>query len=123
MPFKPTSLPDQIAAARTQERRAIDGPITSFSGGAAQKAKESSARWTQSNIRNPQTDSAAPWFSGGQPFSELRFQNRPNFDDWKGRFANETDMGWKFAPPPPEPESAPAPSGSGPSSKDQGGEN
>ena len=35
MPFKPTSLPDQIAAARTQERRAIDGPITSFSGGAA----------------------------------------------------------------------------------------
>lgn len=103
MPFKPTSLPSQIAAARSQVNRAISAPVTSFSGGAAQKAKETSARWTQSNISNPQTDSAAPWFSGAQPFTELRFQNRPNFDDWKNRFSSETDMGWKFMPPPPEP--------------------
>ena len=109
MPFKPTNLPDQIAAARQGERRAIDSPVTSFSGGAAQRAKESSYRWTQSNITNPQTDSAAPWFSGTQPFSELRFQNGKNFDGWKERFIGETDMGWKFAPPPPEPAAQPAP--------------
>ena len=108
MPFKPSNLPNQIAAARQTERRAIDSPVTPFSGGAAQRAKESSARWTQSNINNPATDSAAPWFTGSQPFSELRFQNGANFDGWKNRFINETDMGWKFAPPPPEPTAAPA---------------
>jgi len=103
MPFKPSNLPDQIAAARQSERRSIDAPVTPFAGGAAQRAKESSARWTKSNINNPATDSAAPWFSGTQPFSELRFQNSKNFDGWKERFTSETDMGWKFAPPPPEP--------------------
>jgi len=109
MPFKPSNLPDQIAAARQTERRSIDAPVTSFSAGAAQQAKESSARWTQSNINNPRTDSAAPWFSGAQPFSELRFQNAKNFDGWKQRFVGETDMGWKFAPPPPEPAQATPP--------------
>jgi hypothetical protein len=108
MPFKPTSLPDQIASARGQERRSIDGPVTAVSGGAAIKAKESAFRWTQSGIRDPQRDAAAPWFTGSQPFSEQRFQNGKAFDAWKDRYLNETDMGWKFAPPPPEP-AAPAP--------------
>jgi len=107
MPFKPSSLPEQIAAARGIERQQVDAKPTSFSGGAAQRAKESSFKWTQSGIQNPAKDSAAPWFSGTQPFSELRFQNAQNFDGWKGKFINETDMGWKFAPPPPEPSSEP----------------
>jgi hypothetical protein len=114
MPFKPTSLPAQIAAARSIEREQVDANPTSFAAGAAQRAKETSAKWTQANIRNPATDSAAPWFSGTQPFSELRFQNSKNFDGWKDRFTSETDMGWKFVPPPADPatsdSSAPQPS-------------
>jgi hypothetical protein len=108
MPFKPTSLPAQIASARGVERSQIDAPPTSYSAGAAQRAKVSSYRWTQSNIRNPQSDSAAPWFSGTQPFSELRFQNGKNFDGWQDRFRG-TDSGWKFDAPPPEPEPTPQP--------------
>lgn len=111
MPFKPTNLPDQIAAARQTEQRTIDAPNTSFSGGAAQRAKESSFRWAKSGIANPTADGAPPWFSGAQPFSETRFQHARNFDDWKQRFLNDTDMGWKFAPPPPEPAAPTASSG------------
>ena len=106
MPFKPSSLSEQIAAARGIDRS--QSIPTSFSGGAAQQAKESSYKWAQAGIQNPQRDSAAPWFSGTQPFSELRVQNAKNFDGWKGRFVNETDMGWKFTPPPPEPSSEPS---------------
>jgi hypothetical protein len=108
MPFKPSSLPEQIAAARGIERQQVDAKPTSFSGGAAQRAKESAHRWTQSGIQNPSRDSAAPWFTGTQPFSELRAQNAANFDGWKARFLDETDMGWKFAPPPPEPAAEPS---------------
>ena len=113
MPFKPTNLPDQIAAARQSEQRAIDAPTTSFSGGAAQRAKESSYRWAKSGINNPGVDNAPAWFTGAQPFSESRFQNPASYDSWKQRFLNETDMGWKFAPPPPEPEPTAAPAADG----------
>jgi hypothetical protein len=123
MPFKPTSLPDQIAAARQTEQRAIDAPATSFSGGAAQRAKESSYRWAKSGIDNPTADSAPPWFSGAQPFSETRFQNASNFDSWKQRFVNETDMGWKFAPPPPEPQAPPPDAAAGGKPLANNGEN
>ena len=105
MAFRPTSLPDQIAAARQNERRTIHAQPTTFSGGAAQRAKESSARWTQAGIRDPKTDAAPPPFSGQQPFSVQRQANARNFDSWKQRFTGETDMGWKFAPPPPDPAS------------------
>jgi len=108
MPFKPTSLPDQIAAARRSERQTIHSQPTTFSGGAAQRAKESSARWTQAGIRDPERDAAPPPFSGMQPFSAQRQANSRNFDDWKSRFTGETDMGWKFVPPPPEPAATPA---------------
>jgi hypothetical protein len=103
MPFKSSSLPDQIRAARGGERQQIEANPTPTGSGAAQRAKESAARWTQSSMGNPGQAGANPWFSGAQPFSEQRFQNAKNYDTWKGKFLNETDMGWKFAPPPPEP--------------------
>lgn len=108
MPFRPDTLPSQITGARNEERRAVGAPVRPFRAGAAQSAKESAARWTQANIRNPETDSAPPWFTAARPFSETRFQNPKNFDDWKSRFLNETDMGASFAPPPPEPVMPPA---------------
>jgi len=107
MPFKPTSLPDQIAAARGTERQQIEARPTTTGGGAAQRAKESSFRWTQASIRDPKRDGADPWFSGAQPFSEQRMANSKSYDGWKSAFLDNTDMGWKFAAPPPEPE-APA---------------
>ena len=114
MPFKPDTLPTQIAAARHQERQLAGAPPTAFNSGAAQRAKESSARWSKAGVRDPQIDAAPPWFSGSRPFTETRFANAKSFDEWKGRFLGETDMGFAFAPPPPEP--APAP---GPASPDQ----
>lgn len=103
MPFRPTSLPSQIRAARSSERQQIEAQPTTTGGGAAQRAKESAFRWTQSSMSQGGRDDANPWFSGAQPFSEQRFQNPRNYDTWKDKFLNETDMGWKFAPPPPEP--------------------
>lgn len=99
MAFRPTSLPDQIAAARQNERRTIHAQPTTFSGGAAQRAKESSARWTQAGIRDPKTDAAPPPFSGQQPFSVQRQANARNFDSWKQRFAGNTYMGYEFERP------------------------
>lgn len=114
MPFKPDTLPAQIAAARHQERQLSGAPPTAFNSGAAQRAKESSARWSKAGVRDPQVDAAPPWFAGSRPFSETRFANARNFEDWKDRFLNETDMGYAFAPPPPEPALVP-----GPASPDQ----
>lgn len=103
MPFKPTSLPDQIAAARSESKQSTRTPITPFSSGGAQRAKVAAINWARSNVRDPMNDSAPPWFSGDQPFSQLRFDNEVNFSDWKGRFLGETATGYDFAPPPPEP--------------------
>lgn len=102
MPWKPDTLPAQIAAARHQERQLSGAPGTAFNSGAAQRAKESSARWSKGGVRDPQIDAAPPWFAGARPFTETRFANAKSFDDWRSSF-DSTDMGVAFAAPPPEP--------------------
>lgn len=115
MPFRPSSLPEQIRSNSGAFRDAVDAPRNGISEGAAQAAKRSAYAWQQSRIRNPQRDSAAPWFSGTQPFSELVAQNPDSFKAWGDRYINNTDMGYNFAPPPPEPEPKSSPSAAGPS--------
>lgn len=113
MPFRPDSLPTQIAAARHQERQLAGAPPTAFNSGAAQRAKESSARWSKAGVRDPQIDAAPPWFAGARPFTETRLANAKSFEGWRSSF-DSTDMGYAFAAPPPKP--APMP---GPASPDQ----
>lgn len=108
MPFRPDSLPTQIAAARHQERQFSGGPQTTFNAGAAIKAKEDAARWPRSGVRNPQVDAAPPWFAGARPFTETRLANAKSFEGWRSSF-DSTDMGYAFAAPPPEPAPAPGP--------------
>lgn len=104
MAFRSSDLPDRIRAARGIERGSLDASPTSTVAGAAQRAKQSAGKWAQANIDNPRDDSAAAWFVGRQPFSELRMASGDAFAAWRDRFG-ETDMGYNFAPPPPEPTS------------------
>jgi len=114
MAFRNDRLPDQIRAARQAESSSLNSAPTFTSAGVAQKAKLTASRWAKANIDNPRDDSAAAWFVGRQPFSELRMASGDAFGAWKDRFIRETDMGYNFAPPPepePEPKSAPSVSG------------
>lgn len=104
MAFRNDRLPDQIRAARRAESSSLNATPTFTSAGVAQKAKLTASNWAKANIDNPRDDSAAAWFVGRQPFTELRTASGDAFGAWKDRFS-QTDMGYNFAPPPPEPTS------------------
>lgn len=108
MPFKPQHLGPQIRGAQQDLNRELNATPTPEFGGSAQRAKESAAKWVSSGMRNAQQDSAAPWYTGVQPFTQLRLQSPQQFEEWKTVFRTETDMGSMFAPPPPAPAAAPA---------------
>lgn len=108
MPFKPQHLGPQIRGAKQDLTRELSATPTPEMGGSAQRAKESAMKWVAGGMNNPQQDSAAPWYTGVQPFSSLRMQAPQQFDQWKAVFRTQTEMGSMFAPPPPAP--APAPS-------------
>lgn len=100
MPFRSSSLPEQIRAASGNFRDAVDAPKTGASEGAAIRAKTQAYAWQQGHIRSPQRDSAAPWFAN-QPFSQLRSQNPGQFQNWDASFKTNV-VGWDFERPEPE---------------------
>jgi hypothetical protein len=108
MPFQPTNLGSQIRSTKQDLSRQQGAVPTPEMGGAAQKAKESALTWVRSGMRDANRDSNAPWFSGVQPFTELRMQAPQQFDYWRMKFTGATNMGMNFAPPPPMPEPGPA---------------
>lgn len=109
MPFKPQHLGPQIRSAAQDLNRTFNGTSTVEFGGSAQRAKESALKWVASGMRDNLRDSAAPWYSGSQPFTALRSQAPKQFEQWKTLFTSETDMGHLFRPPPPEPPAPAAP--------------
>jgi hypothetical protein len=120
MPFRFPGLPQAIIQGNLAAQSSKENVPPAFNQGSAAAAKVAASDWVKgAESQRPQVTSAPAWFTGRQPFSELRTANEDVFKAWGDRFSNATNAGFEFRPPPPEPDDTMAASGTSPAGGQQ----